>query len=75
MYLLCEHSYHEAEVVISRRVLSDTSLSSSIKGNEGFILKEDASIIRKAILGLIEIVHDCVWPPTVEALTAENQIV
>ena len=65
-------SYHEAEVVISRRVLIDTSLSSFIKGNEGVILKEAASILRKAILGLIEAVPDCVWPPTVEALTAEN---
>ena len=66
-------SYHEAEVVISRRVLIDTSLSSFIKGNEGFILKEAASIIRKAILGLIETVPDCVWPSTIEALTAENR--
>ena len=66
-------SYHEAEVVISRRVLIDTSLSSFIKGNEGFILKEAASILRKAFLGLIEAVPDCVWPPTVETLTAKNR--
>ena len=51
---------------ISRRVLIDTSLSSFIKGNKEFILKEAASIIPKAV-------PDCVWPPTAEALTAENR--
>ena len=36
-------------------------------------MKEAASIIRKAILGLIKTVPDCLWPPTVEALTAGNR--
>ena len=64
-------SYHEAEVVINRRVFEDTSLSSFVKGNEVFILKEAATVLRKDITEFIATAPDLVWPPTVEALTAE----
>eukprot|EP00112_Aurelia_sp_Birch-Aquarium-sp1_P007111 Seg1776.3 transcript_id=Seg1776.3/GoldUCD/mRNA.D3Y31 product="hypothetical protein" protein_id=Seg1776.3/GoldUCD/D3Y31 len=67
-------THHEAEVVIGKRTLSDTSLSSFIKGNNAFILKEAAAILRKDILNMIENAPELSWPPTVEDLNSEERL-
>ena len=62
-------SRNEAEVAI----LSNTSVSSFIKGNSDFILKEAATILRKNAVQMIQASPELCWPPTTEALTAEER--
>eukprot|EP00794_Sanderia_malayensis_P011480 gene11480-12677_t len=66
-------SHNEAEVAISQRALSNTSVSSFMKGNNNFVLKEAAAILRDDAVNMIQASPELCWPPTTEALTAEER--
>eukprot|EP00112_Aurelia_sp_Birch-Aquarium-sp1_P020544 Seg5318.1 transcript_id=Seg5318.1/GoldUCD/mRNA.D3Y31 product="hypothetical protein" protein_id=Seg5318.1/GoldUCD/D3Y31 len=66
-------AYHEAQVVISRKAISETSVSSFVKENRSFILKEAAKILREEIMNMIDNAPILRWPPTVEDLKAEER--
>lgn len=66
-------SHNEAEVAISQRTLSNTSVSTFMKGNNEYILKEAAAILREDVINMIEVSPELCWPPTTEALTAEER--
>ena len=65
--------YHEAQVVLSRKAISETSVSSFVKDNRSFILKEAAKILRGDIMNMIDNAPIVRWPPTVEDLKAEER--
>ncbi len=66
-------AYHEAQVVISRKAISETSLSSFVRENKDFILKEAAKILRGDIIDMIATAPSLRWPPTVEDLTVDER--
>lgn len=65
--------HNEAEIAISQRSLSNTSVSTFMKGNNEFILKEAAAILREDAIKMIQASPELCWPPTTEALTAEER--
>ena len=66
-------SYHEAQIVISKDALSQTTLASFVSGSSNFILKEAASIIRAEIMEMMMNAPELPWPPTPEALADDKR--
>jgi formyltetrahydrofolate synthetase len=61
-------SNNDAQVVISKNVLTNATKDSFMMQNKDFVLKEAAKFIKHDILALIQSVPDLPWSPTVDSL-------
>ena len=66
-------STNEAQVVISKNVLTNTKKASFMKHNKDFVLKEAAKLIKDDVELLIQTAPELPWPPTVESLLSEHR--
>ena len=66
-------SYHETEIIVSQLALSTTTISSYMKGNKEFILKEAASTLRSDIKSMIENAPELPWPPSADSLGLDGR--
>ena len=66
-------STNEAQVVISKNVLTNTKKASFMKHNKHFVLNEAAKLIKDDIELLIQTAQELPWPPTVESLLSEHR--
>eukprot|EP00112_Aurelia_sp_Birch-Aquarium-sp1_P008666 Seg1960.8 transcript_id=Seg1960.8/GoldUCD/mRNA.D3Y31 product="GTPase-activating protein and VPS9 domain-containing protein 1" protein_id=Seg1960.8/GoldUCD/D3Y31 len=64
---------NEAQVVLSKNVLTNTKKSSFFESNRDFAMKEAAKIIRNDVVSLIQSASDLPWPPTVQSLLSEDR--
>lgn len=64
---------NEAQVVLSKNVLTNTKKVSFLKQNKDFVLKEAAKVIKDDIDLLIQTAPELPWPPTVESLQSEDR--
>jgi hypothetical protein len=64
-------SNNEAQVVLSKNVLTNATKDSFMTQNKDFILKEAAKVIKDDILALIQSVPDLPWPPAVDSLQSK----
>ena len=66
-------SINEAQVVISKNVLTATTKNSFLRVNKKYVIKEAAEAIRDDIQSHIQSAPDLPWPPTVEALQSKER--
>ena len=66
-------SNNEAQVVLSKNVLTNATKDSFMTQSRDFVLKEAAKVLKDDILALIQSVPDLPWPPTVDSLQSEGR--
>ena len=66
-------SNNEAQVVLSKNVLTNATKDSFMTQNRDFVLKDAAKVLKDDILALIQSVPDLPWPPTVDCLQSEGR--
>ena len=66
-------SNNDAQVVLSKNVVTNATKDSFMMQNKDFVLKEAAKVIKDDILTLIQSVSNLPWPPTVDSLQSESQ--
>lgn len=66
-------SYHQPLMVISQKVVSNSTLSMYVQESQDFILAQAANILQLAIKTMIESAGDLPWPPTNDSLGDFNR--
>ena len=66
-------SNNEAQVVMSKQVLSNTKQCSFLRQNKSFVLKEAAKVIRDDVVTMIQQAPILTWSPTVESMESQER--